>query len=100
MGEKICAPLKTFRDVLPIIRHHHEKFDGSGYPDGLRNDEIPITARILQISDVYDALITDRPYKVSFTPEVALDLMHEEGGARVVGSAVDGCVPRHDSGET
>jgi putative two-component system response regulator len=78
VGERICAPLKTFRDVLPIIRHHHEKFDGSGYPDGLRNDEIPITARILQISDVYDALITDRPYKVSFTPEVALDLMHEE----------------------
>src|SRR5580692_6281561 len=78
VGERICAPLKTFRDVLPIIRHHHEKFDGSGYPDGLRNDEIPITARILQISDVYDALITDRPYKVSFMPEVALDLMQEE----------------------
>ena len=58
VGEKICAPLKDFRDVLPIIRHHHEKYDGTGYPDGLRSDEIPITARILQISDVYDALIT------------------------------------------
>ncbi|MGA8038018.1 MAG: HD domain-containing phosphohydrolase [Candidatus Acidiferrales bacterium] len=78
VGEKICAPLKTFRDVLPIIRHHHEKYDGTGYPDGLRSDEIPITARILQISDVYDALITDRPYKVSFTPDVALEQMHEE----------------------
>jgi putative two-component system response regulator len=78
VGERICAPLKTFRLVLPIIRHHHEKHNGSGYPDGLSGDEIPLTARILQLSDVYDALTTDRPYKVAFTPEVALDLMGEE----------------------
>ena len=78
VGERICAPLKTFRLVLPIIRHHHEKYDGSGYPDGLVGDAIPLTARILQLSDVYDALTTDRPYKVAFTPEVALDLMEEE----------------------
>jgi putative two-component system response regulator len=78
VGERICAPLKTFRLVLPIIRHHHEKHDGTGYPDGLSGDEIPLTARILQLSDVYDALTTDRPYKVAFTPEVALDLMEEE----------------------
>jgi putative two-component system response regulator len=80
VGERICAPLKTFRLVLPIIRHHHEKHDGTGYPDGLHGDEIPLTARILQISDVYDALTTDRPYKVAFTSEVALDLMEEEAG--------------------
>ncbi len=78
VGERICAPLKTFRLVLPIIRHHHEKHDGTGYPDGLQGEEIPLTARILQLSDVYDALTTDRPYKVAFTPEVALDLMEEE----------------------
>src|SRR5271168_600677 len=78
VGERICAPLKTLRLVLPIIRHHHEKHDGSGYPDGLQGDEIPLTARILQLADVYDALTTDRPYKVAFTPEVALDLMGEE----------------------
>jgi len=78
VGERICAPLKTFRLVLPIIRHHHEKHDGSGYPDKLQGEEIPLTARILQLSDVYDALTTDRPYKVAFTPEVALDLMGEE----------------------
>jgi putative two-component system response regulator len=78
VGERICAPLKTFRLVLPIIRHHHEKHNGTGYPDGLSGDEIPLTARILQLSDVYDALTTDRPYKVAFTPEVALDLMGEE----------------------
>jgi putative two-component system response regulator len=68
VGERICAPLKTFRLVLPIIRHHHEKHDGTGYPDKLQGEEIPLTARILQLSDVYDALTTDRPYKVAFTP--------------------------------
>src|SRR5271156_5601618 len=78
IGDHICEPLKTFRLVLPIIRHHHERHDGSGYPDGLQGDEIPLTARILQLADVYDALTTDRPYKVAFTPEVALDLMGEE----------------------
>jgi putative two-component system response regulator len=61
-GERICAPLRSFRHVLPIIRHHHEKWDGSGYPDGLKSEQIPLTARILQITDIYDALTTDRPY--------------------------------------
>jgi putative two-component system response regulator len=63
VGERICAPLKTFRLVLPIIRHHHERWDGSGYPDGIGGDAIPLTARVLQVADVYDALTTDRPYR-------------------------------------
>ncbi len=62
VGERICSPLKTFRPVLPIIRHHHEKLDGSGYPDRLRGDQIPITARVLQIVDIYDAMTSERPY--------------------------------------
>jgi len=78
VGERICAPLKSFRLVLPIIRHHHEKLDGSGYPDGLRGDAIPITARILQIVDVYDALTTERPYKRAFPITDALQTMKEE----------------------
>src|SRR6201981_2081133 len=78
VGERICAPLKSFRFVLPIIRHHHEKLDGSGYPDGLRGDAIPITARVLQIVDVYDALTTDRPYKKAFSITDALQTMKEE----------------------
>jgi putative two-component system response regulator len=64
MGERICQPLRSFRHVLPIIRHHHEKLDGTGYPDGLKGDEIPLTARVLQITDIYDALVTDRPYRM------------------------------------
>ncbi len=78
VGEQICAPLKSFRLVLPIIRHHHEKFDGSGYPDGLKGDKIPLTARILQITDVYDALTTIRPYKRALLVSEALAVMAEE----------------------
>lgn len=78
VGERICAPLKSFRLVLPIIRHHHEKFDGSGYPDGLRKDDIPVTARVLQIVDVYDALTTERPYKPAFSITDALQTMKQE----------------------
>ena len=78
VGERICAPLKSFRLVLPIIRHHHEKLDGSGYPDGLRGDAIPMTARILQVVDVYDALTTERPYKRAFSTTDALQTMREE----------------------
>jgi putative two-component system response regulator len=78
VGERICAPLKSFRLVIPIIRHHHEKFDGSGYPDGLRGETIPISARVLQIVDVYDALTTERPYKKPFSSTEALQTMKEE----------------------
>jgi putative two-component system response regulator len=78
VGERICAPLKSFRLVLPIIRHHHEKFDGSGYPDGLQGEAIPITARIIQIADVFDALTTDRPYKKAFSTAAALQTMRDE----------------------
>jgi putative two-component system response regulator len=78
IGERICEPLKSFRLVLPIIRHHHEKLNGSGYPDGLRGDAIPLTARILQVVDVFDALTTERPYKKAFSTSEALQTMREE----------------------
>jgi putative two-component system response regulator len=77
-GERICAPLRSFRHVLPIIRHHHEKWDGSGYPDGLKGEEIPLTARILQITDIYDALTTERPYRKALPPDEALAILREE----------------------
>jgi putative two-component system response regulator len=77
-GERICAPLRSFRHVLPIIRHHHEKWDGSGYPDGLKGEQIPLTARILQITDIYDALTTDRPYRKALSPQEALATLQEE----------------------
>jgi putative two-component system response regulator len=80
IGERICQPLKSFRLVLPIIRHHHEKCNGTGYPDGLRGEAIPVGARILQIVDVFDALTTERPYKRALSVDEALTVMQEEVG--------------------
>ena len=77
-GERICAPLKSFRNVLPIIRSHHEKQDGTGYPDHLKGRDVPLTARILQTVDIYDSLTTDRPYRKALSQETAIELMWEE----------------------
>jgi putative two-component system response regulator len=77
-GENICKPLKSLRLVLPIIRHHHEHANGSGYPDGLRAGEIPLLPRVLQVVDVYDALRTARPYKPALSHDQAAQTMREE----------------------
>jgi len=77
-GEEICRHMKSLAPVLPIIRHHHERWDGSGYPDGLRGEQIPLVARILQMVDIYDALVSPRPYKKAFTPDQALALIQDE----------------------
>lgn len=77
-GVEICRHLQSLQPVLPLIRHHHERWDGSGYPDGLRGEQIPLLARILQVADIYDALTSPRPYKPAFTPDDALQIMAEE----------------------
>ncbi len=78
IGERICQPLKFMQAVLPIIRHHHERWDGSGYPDGLAGPAIPLTARILQVADVFDALTTVRPYHQPLTPAGAIEIIRAE----------------------
>ena len=80
-GEAICRPLKSLRLVLPIIRHHHEHSDGSGYPDGLKAGDISLLPRILQVVDIYDALRTARPYKPALSHEHAAVTMREEAQA-------------------
>jgi putative two-component system response regulator len=77
-GENICKPLKSLRLVLPIIRFHHEHSDGTGYPDGLHKEQIPLLPRILQVVDVYDALRTARPYKPALSHEQAALTMRVE----------------------
>ena len=77
-GEKICAALNCLGPILPLIRHHHERMDGSGYPDRLYGEEIPLKARILQVADVYDALTSDRPYRKALSSEEALGILHQE----------------------
>jgi putative two-component system response regulator len=77
-GEEICRTMKSLWPVLPIIRNHHERWDGSGYPDGLAGENIPLLARILQVADIYDALTTERPYKPALAPKAAFAVMEEE----------------------
>ena len=71
IGDSLCAPLQSLRMVRPIIRCHHERLDGSGYPQGLRGDEVPLLAQIVGIADVYDALTSHRPYRPALAPEAA-----------------------------
>ncbi|MGA7411393.1 MAG: HD domain-containing phosphohydrolase [Bryobacteraceae bacterium] len=77
-GERICQKMRSLRDTLPIIRSHHERWNGSGYPDGLRGEEIPLLARIIQIADIFDALTNKRPYKEAYLPEHAMLILQEE----------------------
>ncbi|HWH37591.1 MAG TPA: HD domain-containing phosphohydrolase [Candidatus Limnocylindrales bacterium] len=73
IGERICQPLNASRGFAPIIRHHHERFDGRGYPDGLRGDAIPLGARIVAIADAYEAIVHGRPYQPAKAHGVAAD---------------------------
>jgi putative two-component system response regulator len=77
-GALICEKLKSIRGAIPVIRHHHERLDGSGYPDHLSGEEIPLVARVMTIVDIFDALTTTRSYRKRLPPEVALEIMWEE----------------------
>ena len=79
VGCDICAPLKPLRPILPIIRHHKEHWDGSGFPDALRGNEIPVGAQIVGVVDVYTALTTDRPFRKAISHEDALDSLRQRG---------------------
>ena len=78
IGDRLCEGLRSLRRVRPIVRHHHEHLDGSGYPDGLRGDAVPLLAQILGIVDVFDAMTTDRPYKKARTVTVAAEALRSE----------------------
>jgi putative two-component system response regulator len=73
IGDRLCGEVRSLRRVRPIVRHHHERLDGSGYPDGLNGDAIPLVAQIMSVVDVFDALTTVRPYKSAFTRQQAID---------------------------
>jgi putative two-component system response regulator len=78
VGDALCAGLRSLQRVRPIVRHHHERLDGSGYPDGLRNAQVPLLAQIVAIVDVFDALTTERPYRVALPRDVAFDVLMDE----------------------
>jgi putative two-component system response regulator len=78
VGDALCAGLRSLRSVRPIVRHHHERLDGSGYPDGLKNGAVPLLAQIVGLVDVFDALTNQRPYREPMTRELALDMLGDE----------------------
>lgn len=79
IGERICQPLRS-RLISDLVRHHHERYDGRGYPDGLAGEEIPLAARMMAIADAYDALTTERPYRHRLSVEESLAVLREEAG--------------------
>ena len=80
IGERICEPLATASQFASIVRHHHERWDGGGYPDGLRGDRIPVGARIVGLVDAYDAIIHDRPYRPARSVHEALTEIRQQAG--------------------
>jgi len=78
VGDTLCAGLRSLRLVRPIVRHHHERLDGSGYPDGLKASAVPLLAQIVSIVDVFDALTTERPYRSALSRERAYDTLRAE----------------------
>ena len=80
LGENICRPLQRGKLILQVIRHHHERYDGNGYPDGLAGENIPLAARVMAIVDAYDALSSDRPYRVRLSRGDAIQVLKDETG--------------------
>jgi putative two-component system response regulator len=96
VGSDLVQEMRTLDGVRPIIRHHHERFDGSGYPDGLAGEAISLGARIMAVVDVYDALRTERPYKSTLNHEEAIAILWRETEAgswdpQVVRTFIDIC---------
>jgi HD-GYP domain-containing protein (c-di-GMP phosphodiesterase class II) len=77
IGDDLCRTVRSLEGVRPIVRHHHERLDGRGYPDGLAGGQIPLLARIVGVVDVFDALTTNRPYRKALAVEAALKMMRE-----------------------
>jgi len=89
IGARILEPIASYKDIIPMVLQHHERYDGKGYPGGLSGNEIDIGARILAVADVYDALKSDRPYRDGWALERVVDLITEEAGRKFDPVVVD-----------
>jgi putative two-component system response regulator len=78
IGDRLCGNLRVLHRVRPIVRHHHERLDGSGYPDGLSGDAVPLLAQIISIVDLYDAMTTTRPYRQAVSHAEAIEELNKE----------------------
>lgn len=81
-GVQILSPISKLNPVLPVIRHHHERVDGRGYPDGLKGEDIPFLARVVCVADSYDAMTADRPYKAALSKDKAIEVLSNKSGSQ------------------
>ncbi len=81
-GAKIMSPVPEFREILPYMYHHHEKFASGGYPDGVKGDSIPLAARIIAVADTFDAMTSDRPYRNALSIEIAVEEINKNSGVQ------------------
>ncbi|MFZ5645295.1 MAG: HD domain-containing phosphohydrolase [Bacillota bacterium] len=100
IGEKICGPLNCLKGAIDLVRHHHEKLNGAGYPDGLFGEEISTDARIMAVADIFDALYSDRPYRKKLTVEESVGILEKEAAEGLLDkAAVSALVALIRSGE-
>lgn len=83
IGAKIIKPVKNLSEIMPGVKYHHESLDGSGYPEGLRGDQIPLQARIIAIADVWDAITSDRPYRKGMEKDKAIEVLKSMAGLKL-----------------
>ena len=89
VGVNILGNISSLSNVIPAIRHHHERFDGKGYPDGIKGDDIPLWARIMAVADTYHALTSDRPYRDGMSLQKAMDIIITARGTQLCPACVD-----------
>lgn len=82
LSAEIAERVTAFRDAVPVIRHHHEWYDGNGYPDGLKGEEMPLLARILAVADGFEAMTSERPYRRAWTEEEAIAELQKGAGSQ------------------
>jgi HD-GYP domain-containing protein (c-di-GMP phosphodiesterase class II) len=98
IGERLVRPLGFSTAIRTAMRHHHERWDGSGYPDGLRGEEIPLAARIIAVADAYDVMVSERPYERALDQAAALDAMGKQAGSQFDPAIVESFITVADSG--
>jgi HD-GYP domain-containing protein (c-di-GMP phosphodiesterase class II) len=99
IGAEILSPIEPLRDTLPVVRWHHECWNGRGYPDGLRGEQIPLEARIVAVADTFDAITTHRPYQQAYSLAFAAETMERLAGSRFDAKVVSAFLSAHARGE-
>jgi HD-GYP domain-containing protein (c-di-GMP phosphodiesterase class II) len=99
MGAEIIEHIRQLKEIIPGVKYHHEQVDGKGYPDGLRGKDIPILAKIVAVSDTYDAMTTDRPYRKAMDKEMAIDELKRCSGTQLDKEVVEAFIQAYQNGE-